>query len=307
MTSTTGGTMAPGRAEEAARPGFSMTDLMLLGMSIIWGVNVPIIKYGTSVMHPLAFNGLRVAFAALALLVIARSFGEVRVTRREVLALVGLGLLGNGLYQILFVEGVSMTRAGTAALVLAASPAFIALIGRVAGVERVSLRGVAGIALSFAGIALVVLGTTRANGSRSTLLGNILVLAGTLCWSLYTVLLKPYTHRLSGPFITAVTMSAGAVPVFLFGLPAITRVRWESVPVSGWVAMVFSGLGGLVIAYLFWFRGVRVLGPTRTAMYSNLQPVFALTAAWIGLHEVPTLLQGIGAGAIIAGVLLTRS
>ncbi|HJU90547.1 MAG TPA: DMT family transporter [Gemmatimonadaceae bacterium] len=307
MTSTTDGTTVPGRAAGAARPGFSMTDLMLLCMSIIWGVNVPLIKYGTSVMHPLAFNGLRVAFAALSLTLIARSFVEVRVSRRELLALVGLGLLGNGLYQILFVEGVAITRAGTAALILASSPAFVALIGHVLGVERITLRGAAGIVLSFAGIALVVLGTTRADGTRSTLLGNALVLAGTFCWSLYTVLLKPYANRLSGPYITAVTMSAGAVPVFLFGLPAMTRIDWGSVPFGAWITIIFSGLGGLVIAYLFWYRGVRVLGPTRTAMYSNLQPVFALLAAWIGLHEVPTLLQGAGAASIIAGVLLTRT
>ena len=71
--------------------------------------------------------------------------------------------------------------------------------------------------------------------------------------------------------------------------------------------MIFSGLGGLVIAYLFWYRGVRVLGPTRTAMYSNLQPVFALAVAWLALHEIPTVGQGLGAAAIIAGVLLTRT
>jgi drug/metabolite transporter (DMT)-like permease len=157
------------------------------------------------------------------------------------------------------------------------------------------------------GIGLVVFGSARTDGGRSTLLGNFLVLAGTLCWSLFTVLVKPYTNRISGPRITAVTMTAGAVPVFLFGVPAMARMSWASVAPSAWVAMVFSGLGGLVVAYLFWYRGVRVLGPTRTAMYSNLQPIFALLAAWIALHEVPTLLQGVGAGTIIAGVLLTRS
>jgi drug/metabolite transporter (DMT)-like permease len=52
---------------------------------------------------------------------------------------------------------------------------------------------------------------------------------------------------------------------------------------------------------------VRVLGPTRTAIYSNLQPAIALAAAWVALGEVPTLLQGLGAATIIAGVILTRT
>lgn len=307
MTSTTGDTLTPGRAQPMARPGFSMTDFLLLCMSFIWGVNVPVIKYGTTLLHPLAFNGLRVVFAALALFVIARSLGDERISRRDLLALVALGLLGNGLYQVLFVEGVARTLAGTAALVLASSPAFIALFGRALGIERISARGAVGIALSILGIGLVVFGNVGAASGRATLLGNALVLAGTLCWSLYTVLLKPYTHRIGGPRITAVTMAAGAVPVFFVGVPAIAHTDWSAVSPMVWPAMIFSGLGGLVIAYLFWYRGLRVLGPTRTAMYSNLQPVFALVVAWLALHEIPTLGQGLGAAAIIAGVLLTRT
>jgi len=71
--------------------------------------------------------------------------------------------------------------------------------------------------------------------------------------------------------------------------------------------MVYSGIGALVIAYLFWYRGVRVIGPTRTAMYSNVQPVFAVIIAWVVLGEVPTLWQGVGAASIMSGLLLTRT
>ena len=57
---------------------------------------------------------------------------------------------------------------------------------------------------------------------------------------------------------------------------------------------------------MFWYYGVRVIGPTRTALYGNLQPLIALLAAWLSLGEVPTLWQGIGAATIVGGVLLTR-
>jgi len=72
-------------------------------------------------------------------------------------------------------------------------------------------------------------------------------------------------------------------------------------------ALAYSAIGALVIAYLFWYRGIRVLGPTRTAVYSNLQPIVALLAAWAFLGEIPTIFQGVGAVTIIAGVFLTRS
>jgi drug/metabolite transporter (DMT)-like permease len=63
----------------------------------------------------------------------------------------------------------------------------------------------------------------------------------------------------------------------------------------------------MVIAYLFWNRGLRLLGPTRTAMFGNLQPIFALVAARILLGEQPGAWQLVGTTAIIAGVLLTRT
>ena len=71
--------------------------------------------------------------------------------------------------------------------------------------------------------------------------------------------------------------------------------------------MLYSGLGALVLAYLFWYRGVRQLGPTRTAMYGNLQPVIALGVAWLSLGEVPTIFQAAGAVLILGGLVLTRS
>jgi drug/metabolite transporter (DMT)-like permease len=83
--------------------------------------------------------------------------------------------------------------------------------------------------------------------------------------------------------------------------------HWDRLPLLAWGSITYSGLFALVIAYLFWYHGVRVLGPTRTAMYSNLQPVFALAVAWLVLGESITPWQIAGAISIISGLLLTRS
>ena len=307
MASSIDEAIAPGHAQDTARPGVSLTDLLLLCTSAIWGVNYIVVKYGTEVLRPLAYNGARVALAAVVLGALAVARYRERVARRDVFALLALGVLGNCLYQLFFAEGVARTRAGNAALVLAAVPVFIAGIGRMLGVERVGARGIGGIVLSMIGIALVVFGGTGDATQESTLLGNLLVLAGAICWSLFTVLLKPYTHRVSLPNISALTMVGGSVPLALVSAPAIVATDWRAVAPLTWAAIVYSGIGALVLAYLFWYRGVRALGPTRTAMYSNLQPVIALLVAWAVLREVPTLWQGVGAGTIIAGVILTRT
>src|SRR5262249_26798727 len=198
-------------------------------------------------------------------------------------------------------------KASDAALVIAASPAFIAIIGRIRGVERVSRRGAFGISLSILGIGLVALSNAETADSRASLVGDLLVLVGSLAWAIYTVLLKPYTERVSGMQLSALTMAGGAASLLVIASPEIAHARWSSMPLIGWGALLYSGVFALVIAYYFWYRGVRIIGPTRTAMYSNLQPVIAVLMAWVLLHETPTVWQTFGTASIMSGLLLTRS
>ena len=282
------------------------TDVSLLVMALIWGVNFTVVKFATGLLDPLAFNVARVSLAAVVLMLLSLAGVSPWPRRRDVLVLLMLGTLGNGLYQVFFVEGLAHTRAGDAALLASASPAFIARIGRARGTDSVELRGWVGIALSVLGIGLDARGTAAVQAGNASLLGDLLILCGSVCWAVYTVLLEPYTHSVDGVKLTAITMVGGAVPFLIFASSRIAAAPWSSVPLSGWGALVFSGLFALVIAYQFWYRGVRVIGPTRTAMYSNLQPVFAVVFAWLVLGEVPTAWQGSGAVAIISGLVLTR-
>lgn len=313
MTVNLPGIAAPGREGAPAvarpRPGVWLTDALLVLMALIWGVNFSVVKFGTQVMPPLAFNGARMALASAALLLIVRVRDNAKISNRDFWRLAALGVLGNGIYQILFVQGVALTRAGDAALVVAASPALIAIVGRIRGVERVTRRGVIGIALSIFGIALVVLGGTGIKASasaRNPLLGDLLILTASSCWAMYTILLKPYADRIDGVQLSAATMLGGTVTLLLVAAPDMLAVNWGAVGVPAWGSIAYSGLLALVVAYLCWYRGVRILGPTRTAMYANLQPLIALVVAWLLLDEAPMLTQVAGAAAIMTGLLLTR-
>jgi drug/metabolite transporter (DMT)-like permease len=222
--------------------------------------------------------------------------------------LMALGALGNGIYQIFFAEGITRTRAGEAALVVGASPALIALFGRFAGVERANKRAVVGIVLSILGVALIVLTTAAgAPAEGSSLFGDLLVLCGSVCWAIYTVLLIPYTKRNGGFWIIALTMAGGTIVLMLAGGRAILATSWTTLPPVLWYALVYSGIGGLVVAYFCWLKGVKVLGPTRTSLFTNLQLPTALIVAWLTLRETPTLWQVVGAITILSGALLTRA
>lgn len=299
---------APRSGGPESRRSIVLAEIAVVVMALIWGVNYSVIKFGTSVVPPLAYNGVRVALAALAMLAIALIWGGTAPGRRDALALLALGVLGNGVYQIFFAEGIARTRAGEAALVVGASPALIALFGWLRGVERVDGRGMFGIALSFVGVGLIVLGraTSGESAQDGSLFGDLLVLCGAVCWAVYTVFLVPYTRRLDGLWIIALALIGGSALILAAGVREIGRVEWTALPMSAWWAIIYGGLGGLVVAYILWYRGVKVLGPTRTHLYANLQPLIALVAAWLTLGERPTAYQGIGAATIVTGVLLTR-
>ncbi len=294
-------------AESAAHPSFGLTDVLLFAMAVIWGVNFVVVKYATHIFNPVAFTGLRVGTAATFLVAFAYARGGFTLSRHDVLRLLFLGVIGNGLYQLFFVHGVARTRAGNASLIVGAAPAFIALVARARGLERVKRMTLAGIALSVLGVSLVIVGSASPTNGETTLLGSVLVFLGVLCWTAYTIMLQPYTKRVDVVQLAAVTMVGGAVPLLIASMPALVATDWSGVGAGGWLALFYSSVISMGVAYFFWYRGLRVLGPTRTAVYSNLQPIVALVAAWVFLGEIPTIFQGVGAVTIIAGVFLTRS
>lgn len=305
MPATANTVATPGRF--SARPGDFATEILLVFMAIIWAVNYSVAKFGTRTVPPLAYNAVRIVMAVVALLVIAWLGSHERPTRQDLIGLMAIGLLGHGVYQVCFIEGLARSRAGTVALMLAASPAFIAIVGRLFRIERVGQRGWIGIALQLTGISLVVLGSVAHSTSGDSLLGSSLLVAGSVCWAFFATLIKPYTERMSGINVGAYSQAGGALFVAAVGIPSILTTSWASVPPSVWGAIVYSGIGALVVGNLIWYYGVSKIGPTRVSMFSNLQPLVALAVAWIVLGEVPTVWQGLGAGSIMTGLLITRT
>ncbi len=152
-----------------------MIDLLLLLMAVIWGTNYSIVKSAFQELDPAAFNAARMVIASAAFLgVIAlvrvispgaalRSHGvdsifrtATRLTLRDGLELVALGLVGHFLYQYFFIGGLALTTVANSSLMLATTPVVIALISAVLGQERVGRRHWAGAALSLLGVYIVV-------------------------------------------------------------------------------------------------------------------------------------------------------
>jgi drug/metabolite transporter (DMT)-like permease len=279
---------------------------MLLSMAFIWGVNFTVMKYGVEAFSPLAFNALRVTLASAALAALAFAPGTRRPAPADVRRLMALGLLGHAAYQLLFVHGLARSRAGTAALVIGGSPAIIAILGRIYGYERITRYAALGIALSLAGVAFVVHGAAGSSTRGDSGLGIALILTSSLCWGFYTMGLRPLTHRVDGVQIAAWTLFGGAIPLIVAGVPALIATDFAAVKPLAWLSIGYSGIMAFVVAYVFWYRGVQRVGPTRTALYANLQPIMALCVAWIVLAERPTPWQFAGASCVITGLFVSR-
>jgi drug/metabolite transporter (DMT)-like permease len=294
-------------------------DGLLFLMSTVWAINFTVVKIALQDFSPLSFNALRFVIALLTLMLLFRMRRETWAVEGEDLgSLIALGILANTIYQVAFIEGLARSRASTAALILATTPMVVALLSAVRGHERVTGRMAVGIGLSFLGIALIVgedwsrLRTSRAvfeaDGSpRETAFGDLLLLVATVCWSLYTIGAKRHAHRYGALKSTLLMMLSGTIPLVLLSLPDLREQSWTTIRPTAWAALVFSALGAIVFCFVAWNYGLKRLGSTRTAIYSNLSPAIALLVAWLGLGERPSLEQWIGAAMILLGISLART
>ena len=163
-----------------AVPGFTGIDALLGLMVLLWGVNYSIIKIAMQEITPLAFNAGRFVLAASALALIARASRVPRPAPRDIARLGLLGLVGNSIYQLGFILGVAHTRAGNAALIMAAVPVETAVLSHVLGKEQLRWRDLAGLLGSAVGITVIVLGSGREVSIGGSILGDLLVFSATL-------------------------------------------------------------------------------------------------------------------------------
>jgi drug/metabolite transporter (DMT)-like permease len=298
-----------------------MIDLLLLLMAIIWGTNYSIVKYAFEELDPQAFNAARmtivsvVFLAVIGVLRISAPSGSLglasifrtptRLTARDLLELAALGLVGHFLYQYFFIGGLALTTVANSSLMLASTPVVIALISAMLGIERVGLRHWIGAALSLAGIYIVV-GRGFALGGRGVT-GDLMMVAAVVCWAVYTLGSRRLISRHSPVGVTGLSMAFGTLVYVPVMWPHVRAAAWTTLGWRTWLAIVYSSIFALGVAYTIWYAGVRQIGSARTSVYSNVIPIVAMATAVIFLGESLRWTNVIGAAAVLVGVALTRT
>jgi drug/metabolite transporter (DMT)-like permease len=293
----------------ASRSQFGLVDLGMLGAVLAWGLNFVVVKYALVEMEPLTFNSLRFLLAS-GFMALTTYFweGDLHVEREDIRRFLITGIVGNTIYQILFIYGLNYTTAGNSSLLVATNPIFVALISGLLRLEKISKGMWVGIILSFIGMVIVIAnGPSGLSLGSETLRGDILTLFAGLCWAVYAVLARPLTKRYSSLKVSTFCMLAGTPGLLLAGIPSLINQDWAGISWQGWGGLVYSFLFSISLAYIAYTKAIGTLGNARTGIYSNLVPVVAMVAAALFLGDAINLWQVAGAIVILTGVYLTRS
>ena len=277
-------------------------------MALIWGVNFPVIKAALLEIPPLAFNALRFPLAALTTFFILKMRGGISWPGRSDLpAVIGLGILGNVVYQSFFIFGIDITLAGNTSILLATIPVWTLILSTLLRQERGGPRVWVGILATLAGMFVVVLGGSLSVGFREgTTRGDLLVVGAAMTWAAYTVMSAPLVRKYGSAPVAAWTLWVGTLGLVTLGIPSLSRLPLTEISRMAWVGVIYAGVLAIGLAYVLWNRGIKTIGSSRTAAYQNLTPVVALLVAWFWLKEVPAPSQLAGAGVVLAGVSLAR-
>ncbi|WP_370152447.1 DMT family transporter [Ferrovibrio sp.] len=282
-------------------------DLFMLMAVIVWGNTFPTAKYVLTVLPPPVYAASRYLLAAATLMIVLALRGGLQPPRRQDLpGLIGLGLVGITLMQLLWTNALDLTTASKGAILVSVSPVFALLISAFRG-QRPALLAWLGVLLSFGGVFLVINNSlTEITVGGGSLAGDLLFLLVAFCWANYSVFSTPYLATLGALRTTAWSMLFGALllsPALFFG---IGDIRWEAVTPAIVACYAFTAIIAGALGYLFWYAGIARLGVSRAVIYSYLIPVFALLSAVSFLGEHVSPVQFGGAIVVIAGLILTR-
>ena len=286
----------------AAAPRMTGLDwLCLLALSALWGGSFFFGKVAVAVVPPLTLVLARVGLAALALLVVVRVAGlRMPSDVRLWLAFAGMGILNNLIPFGLIFYGQTTIGAGLAAVINGMTPFWAALLARAVGAEPLTFGKLAGIAIGFGGLA-VMIGPAALGGLDTSLIAQLAVVGATISYGCASVFGRRF--KAVPPLVTA-TGQLSASSLLILPLALIVDRPWTlAVPEP----MVIGAVVGLALvstslAYILFFRILASAGATNVSLVTLLIPVSAMLLGVLILGETVTDRQLLGLLTIAVGM-----
>jgi drug/metabolite transporter (DMT)-like permease len=280
--------------------------LLTAGMATV-GTYVALSKPLTASMPVLLLAWLRFGIAAVVMLpwTMPGSFRREPISSKNWRALFLQSLFGNFLFSIFMLNGVSMTSASAAGVILAMLPAAVALLSWIFLRERLSGRGWMAVGLAVAGVAMLSIGRSADSGSApAALTGNLLVLACVFCEAIYVVIGKRLTATLSAMRISALINLFGLALMTPFGLWQAGSFDFSSLSVDVWSMLIFYSIAASMLSTWLWLSGLKHVPASHSGVFTIAMPLAASAVAVMFLGERFTTLHAVALGCAAIGVAL---
>ncbi|QEL55315.1 DMT family transporter [Chromobacterium paludis] len=217
-----------------------------------------------------------------------------------------LGLFGIGLTNTFVYFAVQTTTATNAVILNSATPVMVLLLGSLYFRQRLSSRQWLGMTLALCGALLIVLkGNLLAIGAFHFGGGDVLVLAGGLCWAIYTLGLRKLKPGIDAMVQMAILLLVGeAVLLPMFGME-VARHGLPTLNGVGWASLLYLGMLPSVVAYLLYNRAIAAIGTAKAASFLYLMPAFGALQSILLLGEELHWFHVAGLAAIFGGIALS--
>lgn len=290
------------------RPGHGRLHLLMLFVTVCWASNIIAGKQALTGFGALALAQARMLGAGIiyaALFVPAGMIRRRQFSRGKKLFLVVLAASAMALNQLAFIGGMARSTVAHTGLIVALGPVMVLVIAVVIGLESLTAGKCLGMLIAFAGVAILT-SDKSGQGSAGHWSGDVLLLASTLVFAVYTVLMKEVANHFDTLTLNTLVFVLGAIMLVPFGARAMLTTNWTALTLAAWWGLGFLVLFGTVVSYLLFAYVMRELAASRVAAFNYLQPVIASgLGIWL-LSERLTAKVLVGGGIILAGVYLTE-
>jgi len=283
------------------------TYIKLLLMALFWGGTFIAGRRLALEVDPFSGAFLRFLVASFFLVAIAlRMEKRLPLPRRgHLIPLFLMGMTGIFLYNVFFLKGLKLIEAGRASIIIANNPIFIALMSALFFRDRLNLLKVAGILISVSGaVTVITRGEFLAGLGGGFGRGELFIFGCVASWVAYSLLGKSVMSDLSP--LVAVTYSSVVGAVCLLP-PAVVEGLFDSGAYSfdAWASVFYLGFFGTVLGFVWYYEGIKRIGPVRAGLFINFVPVSAVLLAFLILDEPLSVSLLVGVTLVSSGVYLT--
>jgi drug/metabolite transporter (DMT)-like permease len=279
--------------------------LALLGVQVLFGSLPVIAKVVLAVIPAVALVGFRVGITALVLAIfqIARKRFWLQY-REDYIKLAIISLFAVTFNQLLFIGGLSLTKASNTSLLAVTIPIFTLIVSTIAGTELLRAGKVLGIALAAAGI-IFLIDPRNASFSSETTLGDMMIIANSLSYGIFVATSKETITR-NGAFRSTMWIFIFASIVCVpLGAISLSSVDATAISTNVWLLVLYVSVVATAGPYLLNAYALSKVNPSIVAVYIYLQPIIGFVLAVIFLNELLDLKFGVAAVLVFAGVFLT--